>query len=108
MAVAPSLASFAVAWDAFTDARRPRLATRREVRTLRSYLEFSLLTEEQGPSSLAELAAEIRAERAAQPAPAPVPGLNVPDPALGEVKVRRAAGPRPARAPAPGLSLRPA
>jgi hypothetical protein len=85
-----SLASFAVAWDAFTDARRPRLATRREVRTLRSYLEFSLLTEEQGPSSLAELAAEIRAEREAQP----VPGLNVPNPALGEVKVRR----RPVRA----------
>ena len=89
-----SLASFAVAWDAFTDARRPRLATRREVRTLRSYLEFSLLTEEQGPTSLAELAAEIRAEREARPAPAPVPGLNVPDPALGEVKVRR----RPVRA----------
>jgi hypothetical protein len=66
------LASFAVAWDAFTDARRPRLATRREVRTLRSYLEMSLLAEEARGESLTRLAAEIRAGRtaiAARPAP---------------------------------------
>ena len=59
------LASFAVAWDAFTDAKRRRRATRREVRTLRSYLEISLLRDEQGAESIAEIAARIRGERAA-------------------------------------------
>ena len=34
------LASFARSWDRYTDARRPRLATEREVRTLRSLLEI--------------------------------------------------------------------
>ena len=58
------LASFAVAWDAFTDARRPRLATRREVRTLRSFLEISLLNDEQHGEPLADVAKRIRAERA--------------------------------------------
>src|SRR5688572_19228926 len=61
-----SLASFARAWDGYTDARRPRLATRRELRTLRSLLEASLsadhLTE---PGSIAQAAAQIRSERAA-------------------------------------------
>ena len=61
-----SLASFARAWDGYTDAKRPRLATRRELRTLRSLLETSLsadhLTE---PRSIAEAAARIRSERAA-------------------------------------------
>ena len=60
-----SLASFARSWDRFTNARRPRLATEREVRTLRSYIEMSLLRDEQGTESVAALANEIRAERAA-------------------------------------------
>ena len=59
-----SLASFARSWDRFTNARRPRLATEREVRTLRSYIEMSLLRDEQGTESVAALAKEIRAERA--------------------------------------------
>jgi hypothetical protein len=61
-----SLASFARAWDRYTGAKRPRLATRRELRTLRSLLEARLsgdnLTES---GSIAEAAAQIRAERAA-------------------------------------------
>jgi hypothetical protein len=65
-----NLGSFALAWDAFTDARRPRLATRRELRTLRSYLEMSLLDEAQSPTSITRAAAQIRAERAAAPRPA--------------------------------------
>ena len=81
-----SLASFAVAWDAFTDARRPRLATRREVRTLRSYLEISLLRDEQGSDSVAALAAQIRAERAAT-RPRRALGLRVPAPAQGEITI---------------------
>jgi hypothetical protein len=60
-----SLASFARAWDAYTDARRPRRATRGEVRTLRSLIESSLAREHlPAEGSIAELAAQIRAERA--------------------------------------------
>ncbi len=58
------LASFARSWDRYTDARRPRLATGREVRTLRSLLELSLVAEDGPLDSLAEIAREIRAERA--------------------------------------------
>src|SRR6185295_18718706 len=40
-----NFATFARAWDAFTGAkpRRPRRASRREVRTLQGYLDMSLL-----------------------------------------------------------------
>ena len=59
-------ASFADAWDAFTGAkRRPRRATRREVRVLRTYLEMSLLNEDTRGASLSEIASGIRAERRA-------------------------------------------
>lgn len=59
-----SVASFARAWDDFTGAKRPRRATRREVRTLRSLLEWSLGIDSDLPTgSLAEAAAQIRAER---------------------------------------------
>src|SRR4051794_680814 len=34
--------SFAIAWDRFADAKRPRRATERELRTLEGYLEASL------------------------------------------------------------------
>ena len=57
-----SLASFAGAWDRFTDADRPRLATPREVRALRSYIEVSLLRDEQ-PESIGALATRMRRER---------------------------------------------
>jgi hypothetical protein len=60
-----SLAGFARAWDAYTNARRPRRATRREVRTLRSMIESSLARQDlPAAGSIAELAAQIRAERA--------------------------------------------
>jgi hypothetical protein len=62
-----SFASFADAWDAFTGAgRRPRRASRREVRALRTYLEMSLLEDDTRmgtDGSLAEIASQIRAER---------------------------------------------
>jgi hypothetical protein len=61
-----SVASFARAWDRYTDARRPRRATRRELRTLRSLLESSLSDHDLAePGSIATAAAQIRAERAA-------------------------------------------
>jgi hypothetical protein len=61
-----SLASFARAWDRYTDAKGPRLATRRELRTLRSLLEASLSAEHLGePGSISAAAAQIRSERAA-------------------------------------------
>ena len=59
-----SVASFALAWDDYTGAKRPRRATRREVRTLRSLLEWSLgIDSDPSTGSLAEAAAQIRAER---------------------------------------------
>jgi hypothetical protein len=59
-----SVASFARAWDEYTGAKRPRRATRREVNTLRALLERGLDTEiDRTP--IAELAAQIRAEREA-------------------------------------------
>jgi hypothetical protein len=60
-----SLASFARSWDRFTGARRPRLATQREVRTLTSYIEMSLLRDETGDASVAAMAQRIRTEREA-------------------------------------------
>src|SRR3954471_23888827 len=54
-----SLASFAKAWDRYTGARRrPRPATQRELTTLRSMLEASLVY---GGSELAEAANAHRA-----------------------------------------------
>lgn len=59
-----NFAAFARAWDRFTGVgKRPRRASVREVRALRSYLESSLLRDEQRDKSLVELAAEIRSER---------------------------------------------
>lgn len=62
-----SLASFARSWDRFTDARRPRVATGREVRALRTYLEMSLSNEDAAGVSISEAAARIRAERTTTP-----------------------------------------
>lgn len=59
------LASFARSWDRYTDARRPRLATKREVRTLRALLIGSLAVEDGPADSLVALAGDIRRERAA-------------------------------------------
>ena len=73
-----SVANFASAWDTYTSAKRPRRATRREVRTLRSLLEWSLdLQTDLSAGSLADAAAQIRAEREEfrcnNPAPKPAP-----------------------------------
>jgi hypothetical protein len=85
-----SLASFARAWDAYANARRPRPATRREVRTLRCLIESSLAREQlPAEGSIAELAAQIRAERAELARCAPAPA---------KVQIRR-------KRPAPYLDL---
>jgi hypothetical protein len=97
-----SLASFARAWDAYTNARRPRRATRREVRVLRSLIESSLAHSDlPAEGSIAELAAQIRAERAelarcAEPAPADA--TPQPDPPKPRINIRR-------QRPAPPLDL---
>jgi hypothetical protein len=67
-----SLASFARAWDRFTGAERPRLATDRELRALRSHLELSLLEDEQ-PDSLRALSERIKRDRRERPARATKP-----------------------------------
>jgi hypothetical protein len=58
-----NLASFARSWDRYTDARRPRLATKREVRTLRALLIGSLAVEDGPIESLTALADDIRRDR---------------------------------------------
>ena len=76
------LASFARSWDRYTDARRPRLATEREVTTLRSLLESSLVADATSTESLAVQARQIRAERAemAYAAEAREPEPTLPEP----------------------------
>lgn len=86
-----SAASFARSWDRFTGARRPRLATHRELLALKSYLEASLLREEQGEQSLVEIADEIRAERRAA---AEAAAAATPQPELEESKPRVLPKPR--------------
>jgi hypothetical protein len=94
-----NFASFARAWDAFTSARRPRLATRHELGVLRSYLEFSLLRDEHGDESIAGLAAGLRAERGraaegpgATPGPASkAPAKVPPNDETGPIRIRRVA-----------------
>ncbi len=92
------LASFARAWDEYTGAKRPRRATRREVRTLRTLINESLQFDTSiEHASIAELAAQIRAEReafrcaeerdaAARPAP-----ISPDEPADAEIRVRHRA-----------------
>jgi hypothetical protein len=62
--------TFARAWDAFTGAnrRKPRRASRREVRTLEGYLEMALLREGVAGDPLPErpLAEEVRDVQAAR------------------------------------------
>jgi hypothetical protein len=86
-----NVATFARAWDEYTDARSPRRATRREVRTLRSLLEASLgLDPELERTPIAELAAQIRAEREQRRAMAPTaPELEIPEPSDAPIRVRR-------------------
>jgi hypothetical protein len=57
------LASFARAWDRYTDAKRPRLATRRELRTLRSFLELGLLPGDSGGNSLTGIVEDVKSDR---------------------------------------------
>ena len=86
------LASFARSWDRYTDARRPRLATRREVRTLRSLLELSLVAEDVPGESIASVAKRIRSEReqfAAAPSHMPAPPVAPPESAGMRISIRR-------------------
>ncbi len=87
------IASFARAWDEYTGAKRPRRATRREVRTLRSLLETSLdVDTEFERTPIAELAAQIRAEREqlyGYRRPARTPAVSPPEPDDAPIRVRR-------------------
>ncbi len=81
------VAAFARAWDDYTHAKRPRRASRREVNALRSLLERSLdLDADFERTPIAELAAQVRAERAALRRSADV---AVPEPDAGAIRVRR-------------------
>jgi len=83
-----NLGSFARAWDRYTGAKRPRLATRRELRTLRSALELSLPGDDlDSTGSIAEAAAQIRAERAAI-AQRETPCVQPPESENSEIHIR--------------------
>lgn len=90
-----NVASFARAWDEYTGARRPRRATRREVNTLRALLVSSLdLDPSLDRVSIAELAAQIRAERAELARcrgdeSAAEPDVAVPEPDDSRIRIRR-------------------
>jgi hypothetical protein len=58
-----SLASFARAWDRYTRVRRPRPASERELRTLRTMLEASIALDEPGFTELSEAVAQHKASR---------------------------------------------
>jgi hypothetical protein len=62
-----SLASFARAWDRYTEAQSARRATQRELRTLRAMLEASLWYDPE-ELDLSEAAAELRARGKAREA----------------------------------------
>ncbi|MDQ3729819.1 MAG: hypothetical protein M3355_09550 [Actinomycetota bacterium] len=80
-----SVATFARAWDTYTCAKSPRRATRREVRTLRSLLEWSLdMPSELPTGSLVEAAAQIRAEREEFRCAAPAPSSSATPADTGE------------------------
>jgi hypothetical protein len=87
------VAEFARAWDAYTDPRRPRRATRREVAKLRAMLEQSLhIDTSLDHLSIAEIAAQIRAERRQRPGHVePAPVIIPPEPSDTPIRVRRRA-----------------
>jgi hypothetical protein len=87
------VAAFARAWDEYTNPRRPRRATRREVAKLRSLLEISLNEDTTlDHLSIAELAAQIRAERRQRAGHVEVAEpLAVPDPAGDSIEISRRA-----------------
>jgi hypothetical protein len=58
-----SLASFARAWDRYTRVRKPRPASERELRTLKTMLEASIALDEPGFTELAEAVAEVKQAR---------------------------------------------
>ena len=93
-----NLASFARAWDRYTGAKRPRPATRRELRTLRALLESSVTEAGVSPAgSIADAATRIRAERAEaarrpDPARAHPPATRTP-PVPDRIMIRRLAAP---------------
>jgi hypothetical protein len=62
------LASFAHAWDRYTKARKPRPATERELRTLKTMLEESIVLEDElDTSDFKQVIAEHRAAKARRP-----------------------------------------
>jgi hypothetical protein len=87
------VSAFARAWDEYTNPRRPRRATRREVTKLRSLLETSLNEDTSlDHLSIAELAAQIRSERRQRAGHVEVPEpVAVPDPTGDTIEISRRA-----------------
>jgi hypothetical protein len=85
------VAAFARAWDEYTSPRRPRRATRREVTKLSSLLEVSLGRDTSLERvSIAELAAQIRAERRQHAGHVESsPAIAPPEPDEAKIRIRR-------------------
>jgi ribosomal protein L16 Arg81 hydroxylase len=63
-----NLASFARAWDSYTNAKKPRPATERELRTLRAMLEECIAMEDElDTSDFKQVIAEHKAAKARRP-----------------------------------------
>jgi hypothetical protein len=63
-----NLASFARAWDRYTNAKKPRPATERELRTLRAMLEECIAMEDElDTSDFKQVIAEHKAAKARRP-----------------------------------------
>ncbi len=86
------VAAFARAWDEYTNPRRPRRATRREVHKLRALLETSLDVDTSlDHMSIAELAAQIRAERRQRAGHIEPSPIVPPEPTNSPIQIRREA-----------------
>lgn len=60
--------AFAIAWDRFCQAKRPRRATRRELRTLEAYLQASLAADADLGTAIADHQSLSRSRRAREAA----------------------------------------
>lgn len=88
--------TFARAWDQFTRAnpKKPRRASRREIRALRSYLEQSLLGPEAATTPLSREVHEVQASRRRLAEAEAAETAQPPDPRLRPARPDRVPGPQ--------------
>ena len=87
-----NLLAFAKAWDRFCDAKRPRIATERELATLKTHLEASMIgpTREEFRAAIADHQAAGRERRAREAASVGTDWLDADAPAPATVPAQPA------------------